>query len=70
MHDESKGFWFKSSLFAIEPDEDQETNPQRYGRQLAKWLGEELRALGYNVEVIPEDWGWCRSEYPSLRLGR
>jgi len=59
MRIESKGFWFKSSLFAIEPDEDQETNPQRYGRQLAKWLGEKLQVFGYRVEVIPEDWGWC-----------
>lgn len=59
MHIESKGFWFKSSLFAIELNEDRETNPQRYGRQLANWLGEELRAFGYTVEVIPEDWGWC-----------
>jgi hypothetical protein len=59
MHVESKGFWFKSSLFAIEAGEDRKTNPGRYGRHLAKWLGEKLRAFGYSVEVIPEDWGWC-----------
>ena len=53
-------FWFKSDLFAIEPGEDEKTNPLCYGRQLAKWLRTKLIAKGYAVEdVIPEDWGWC-----------
>src|SRR5262245_22089997 len=51
---------FTSSLFHIEPGEDAETNPHRYGKQLADWLREKLKASGYeSAEVIPEDWGWC-----------
>ena len=53
-------FWFKSSLFEIEPGEDNETNPRIYGKRLAHWLREKCISLGYGVEdVIPEDWGWC-----------
>jgi hypothetical protein len=53
-------FWFRSSLFEIEPGEDEETNPLRFGRQLARWLRERLVAEGRAVEeVVPEDWGWC-----------
>jgi hypothetical protein len=51
---------FKSTLFKISPDEDEETNPFRYGKELAEWLRERFLNLGYDVEeVIPEDWGWC-----------
>ena len=51
---------FKSTLFQIEPGEDSETNPHRYGKQLARWLGDRLAGIGYSrVDVIPEDWGWC-----------
>lgn len=64
MADTPAGYWFKSPLFSVEPGEDQETNPGRYGRQLARWLAERLRARGQQVEdVTPEDWGWrvaCR----------
>ena len=60
-----QGFWFTSSLFQVEPGEDDQTNPGRYGRQLALWLAERLRERGHAVEgVTPEDWGWrvaCRS---------
>jgi hypothetical protein len=53
-------FWFKSTLFDIEPGEDEETNPHCYGKQLSNWLKGKLTCLGYDVEdVIPEDWGWC-----------
>jgi hypothetical protein len=56
----SGGYWFKSSLFAAEPGEDEATNPRLYGRQLANWLRERILSLGYPaVEVIAEDWGWC-----------
>ena len=56
----SGGYWFKSSLFAAEPGEDEATNPRMYGRQLANWLRERFLPLGYPaVEVIAEDWGWC-----------
>ncbi|MDR0234489.1 MAG: hypothetical protein LBI31_06805 [Zoogloeaceae bacterium] len=51
---------FVSSQFGIEPDEDKDTNPGRYGRQLAAWLRSQLVSQGYAVEpVIPEDWGYC-----------
>ena len=44
----------------MEPGEDQETNPGRYGRHVAEWLAAKLRERGYDIEsVIPEDWGWC-----------
>ena len=56
----SGGYWFKSSLFEIEPGEDDEINPGIYGRQLASWLKQKLEAGGYPVEdVINEDWGRC-----------
>ena len=56
----TSGFWFKSSLFEVEPGEDEDTNPRIYGRQLANWLKARFASLGYPVEdVIPEDWGWC-----------
>lgn len=55
-----KDFWFKSSLFKVEPGEDEETNPQCYGKELSSWLKKKFEQLGYDVEdVIPEDWGWC-----------
>jgi|SRR3954466_4278563 hypothetical protein len=54
------GYWFKSSLFEIEPGEDEEINPGIYGRQLASWLRQKLEAGGYTVEgVLHEDWGRC-----------
>lgn len=53
------GYWFKSSLFQAEPGEDEETNPRMYGRQLANWICERFRSLGYPAEVFAEDWGWC-----------
>ena len=56
----SGGYWFKSSLFEIEPGEDEEINPGIYGRQLSAWLRQKLEAGGYPVEdVINEDWGRC-----------
>jgi hypothetical protein len=55
-----ENIWFKSSLFDVEPGEDEETNPRMYGRQLSNWLRNKFIELGYEVdEVIPEDWGWC-----------
>jgi len=58
--DSRPGYWFTSSLFEVEPGEDEETNPRMYGRQLANWLRSKFELLGYEVEeVIPEDWGWC-----------
>lgn len=53
------GHWFTSNLFEIELNEDDETNPGCYGKSLAHWLSAEFTNLGYETEVIPEDWGWC-----------
>lgn len=54
-----EAFWFKSPLFKIQPGEDSQTNPGIFGKELADWLAQKLQPLGYPVEVIPEDWGWC-----------
>lgn len=52
--------WFKSTLFGVEPGEDSDTNPGRYGKSLANWLREKLVARGWIVEdIVAEDWGWC-----------
>jgi hypothetical protein len=51
---------FTSSLFQIEPGEDDETNPRIYGRQLAAWLKEQLDQRGHRISsVVAEDWGRC-----------
>jgi len=48
----------RSSRFAIEPGEDEETNPGIYGRALAQWLAAELPGLGWRVKgCIAEDFG-------------
>ncbi len=69
----SSGYWFRSTRFRVEADEDAETNPGIFGRQLAAWLAEELRTHGYpDTEEVPEDWGWavvCRSKPLSLFVG-
>jgi hypothetical protein len=51
---------FESSAFAVIPGEDGETNPGIYGKSLAQWLAEQLRAAGFPAgDVIAEDFGWC-----------
>jgi hypothetical protein len=51
---------FKSSGFAVIPGEDDATNPGIYGKALALWLGDQLRASGFSTgDVIAEDFGWC-----------
>jgi hypothetical protein len=53
-------YWFKSTLFEIESNEDEETNPRIYGKQLANWLKDKLNQDGYEItECFPDDWGWC-----------
>lgn len=52
------GYYFTSTRFAIDPTEDEETNPGRYGKAVALWLGDTLDKLGYQTDVFPEDWGW------------
>ncbi len=51
---------FESPAFAVIPGEDEETNPGIYGKALAQWLREHLRAAGVPVgDIIAEDFGWC-----------
>jgi hypothetical protein len=51
---------FQSTLFEIEPGEDEEINPRMYGKQFAAWLKSQLEARGYDIEpIIAEDWGRC-----------
>jgi hypothetical protein len=63
---------FESSAFPVIPGEDEETNPRIYGKALARWLAEQLRAAGFCPgEVIAEDFGWCvpvNSEPHSLHV--
>lgn len=60
MTDQSTDYCFTSDLFQIEPGEDEQTNPYRFGKQLSHWLADKLAVNGYpEAEVIPEDWGWC-----------
>ena len=54
-----KSYYFKSDLFEIEPGEDEEINPGIYGKSLALWLSIQLKAYGYEVEIVEEDWGRC-----------
>ena len=51
---------FKSSAFPVVMGEDDETNPGIFGKALARWLSEQLRARGFpSGDVIAEDFGWC-----------
>jgi hypothetical protein len=51
---------FRSSAFAVEAGEDKQTNPGIFGKALAQWVAEQLRAMGFSPgEVIAEDFGWC-----------
>jgi hypothetical protein len=51
---------FESSEFVVIPGEDMATNPGIYGKTLALWLADQLRAKGFTArDVIAEDFGWC-----------
>jgi hypothetical protein len=51
---------FESSAFPVSSGEDEQTNPRIYGKALAEWLAERLRAAGFPAgDVIAEDFGWC-----------
>jgi hypothetical protein len=60
----------RSSRFAIEPGEDEETNPGVFGRAFARWLATQLPALGWRVKgCIAEDFGrLVEVEDPKFRL--
>ena len=52
--------FFTSTRFQILPDEEDATNPGCFGLELAEWICEQMKHLGYpESEVIPEDFGWC-----------
>ena len=56
----TRGYWFRSARFELEPGEDEDINPGIYGKQLAEWLKARLEDRGYRVEpIINEDWGRC-----------
>jgi hypothetical protein len=51
------GFWFKSNIFEIIAGEDEETNPDRYGKNLGLWLCSKFIERGYSeAELVAEDW--------------
>jgi hypothetical protein len=51
---------FTSSEFAIQPGEDEETNPRIYGKSLAAWVAGQLSKRGVTVErIVAEDFGRC-----------
>ena len=50
---------FKSDFFKPIEGEEKETNPGCYGKALAVWIEEKLRARDVSVDgVVAEDWGW------------
>jgi len=76
---------FASDAFPIEPDEDGSTNPGIFGRALAAFIADALRAEGLSPDgPIAEDFGWvlvlpatsgsllvvCAGEDDSRRLWR
>ena len=50
---------FRSAWFQPVPGEEAATNPGRFGKALAIWLADRLRARGVAIIGIePEDFGW------------
>ena len=43
---------FESSAFAVMPGEDEETNPGIYGKALAQWLADRLRAAACGARLV------------------
>ena len=65
--------FFKMQQFKVIENEDQETNPHRYGKELAVFLCVKLKKRGYpKADYFPEDWGWyinCPLDSFSLEIG-
>ena len=61
---------FRSDRFPADPDESEIVNPGLWGRRLALFLRDGLRARGFHVdEPFPEDWGWAlRVERQPFRM--
>jgi hypothetical protein len=50
---------FETDYFEPVPGEEVHANQGRFGRALADWLAEQLRARGVDIEeVLAEDFGW------------
>ncbi len=49
---------FRSSRFAVQPGEDEATNPGIFGKALAEWVGTKLLEGFTATQVIAEDFGW------------
>ena len=53
---------FRSDAFPANPGEEDETNPNCYGKRLAEYISAALRQHGFETALpIPEDWGWVVS---------
>ncbi|MCG3206224.1 MAG: hypothetical protein KCHDKBKB_02957 [Elusimicrobia bacterium] len=50
---------FRSNKFPPYEGEEEEVNPKLWGKRLAEYLSEKLRAMGVQTgEIYSEDWGW------------
>lgn len=50
---------FRSAKFPAYPGEEEEVNPDLWGKRLAEYLHQKLREQGIGTkEVFAEDWGW------------
>ena len=50
---------FRSDAFPPYPGEEEEINPGVWGKRLAEFIHEGLKAQGFDViEPAAEDWGW------------
>lgn len=53
---------FRSDKFPPYEGEEEEINPDLWGKRLGEYLKEKLLTEGIIIEeLIPEDWGWCLS---------
>src|SRR5262245_40546500 len=50
---------FRSSKFPAYPGEEEEVNPDLWGKRLAEYLQQKLPERGIKTEdILAEDWGW------------
>ena len=51
---------FRSDKFPPYEGEEEQINPDLWGKRLGEYLKEKLSPEGIDTdELIPEDWGWC-----------